>query len=64
MTELFADIPDYIRTQTNFWIDFALKQKDLISSIKIIEDYRNSCLNDYERDYVDFAFNVALEQLQ
>lgn len=63
MTELFKDIPEYIRIQTNFWIDLSLKQNDPLIAIQMIESYRNSCLNEYEKEYIDFVFNVKLEEL-
>ena len=40
MTELFADIPEKVRKQTDFWIDVALHQHNLLDGMKMIETYR------------------------
>lgn len=64
MVEIFKDIPDYIKIQSEFWVDKALQQHEVKDAFRIIEEYRNSCLNDKEKEFVDFYFNYRLEKLR
>lgn len=64
MTELFADIPDEVREGTEFMVNLALMQKNPLSAVRMVKEYADSCLNDYEREFVDFYFNLRLEQLK
>lgn len=63
MIELFANIPEYVKNQTKFWVDLALQQKDLISGAKMVADYAKTCQNEEERDFVDFYFNLRIQEL-
>ena len=63
MTELYSDIPEHIKILTKFWIDLVLKQKNPIDGITIINNYTNSGLSEYQKEYVDFYFNLRMEQL-
>jgi len=63
MTELFADIPERVRKQTDFWIDVALHQHNLLDGMKMIETYRATC-SEEEKEYFDFAFAVQMEFLK
>lgn len=63
MIELFTDIPDYVKIQSKFWVDLALQQRDALAAVKMIDDYRNSCLNEREKEFVDFYFNFRLKNL-
>ena len=64
MTELFANIPQRVREQTNFWVDFVFSQKNTAKAIEMLEEYRNSCLNEEEKEYLDFIVNIKAEQIQ
>ena len=37
MIELFPNVPEYIRRQTNFWIDMAMREDTLIGALNIIQ---------------------------
>lgn len=63
MVELFADIPEYVKVQSKFWVDLALSQNDPLTAIQMIESYRSSCLNEKEKEFVDFYFNMRVENL-
>ena len=63
MVELFADIPEYVKVQSKFWVDLALSQNDPLAAIQMMESYRNSCLNEREKEFVDFYFNMRVEDL-
>ena len=54
MEELFANIPERVRKQTKFWIEFALSKNNILEAIKMIESYRNTC-SDEEKEYLDFV---------
>lgn len=64
MKEIYSDIPDYIKTCAKFWVDLALKQKNFLDGLKMIEEYRKSCISDYEKEFVDFYFNYRIEALK
>ena len=63
MVELFANIPQYVKDQTKFWVDLALHQTDLISGVKMVADYAKTCQNEEERDFIDFYFNLKMQEL-
>jgi hypothetical protein len=63
MVELFTDIPEYIKVQSKFWVDLALSQDDPLAAIQMLESYRSSCLNEREKEFVDFYFNMRVEDL-
>lgn len=64
MIELFADIPDYVKVQTKFWVDRALSTPNIMEGAKMIADYRKQCLTEYHKEYVDFYFQLRLEELR
>lgn len=61
MIELFPNVPDYVRRQTDFWIDMAMRKDNLIDALKIIQDYINSLEDEENKDYVAFAFTTRME---
>ena len=64
MIELFQDIPEFIRVQTKFWVEKALREKDPVRAVQIVKEYRDSCFNDRQREFVDFYFNLELMKLK
>ena len=64
MTELYADIPDEVREGAEFIVNLALAQRNPLSAVRMVKEYADSCLNDYEKEFVDFYFNLRLEQLR
>ena len=54
MEELFANIPERVRKQTKFWVEFALTHHNILEAIKMIESYRATC-SDEEKEYLDFV---------
>lgn len=63
MEELFANIPDYIKILAEFWANLAFRQDDPISGLQMLCDFVQSCPTEEERAYVDFYFNLRMEQL-
>ena len=61
MIELFPNVPEYIRRQTNFWIDMAMREDTLIGALNIIQKYMQTLKDEENRDYVAFAFTTRME---
>ena len=64
MNELFTNINEELREETKFWITFALLKKDSYKSAKMIEDFKKRLQTEEEKNYVDFAFQVKIEELK
>ena len=62
MIELFANIPERVRKQAKFWVDQVLQEKDMFIAMQMLQDYRKSCLSDEEREFLDFYFNLRVEE--
>ena len=54
MEELFANIPERVRKQTKFWVEFAFNQNNLLQAINMIESYRKTC-SEEEKEFLDFV---------
>jgi len=39
----------------------AMRQKNLLSATRMLNDYTNTCFNDEEKDFINFYFNVRME---
>ena len=63
MKEIFEDIPQYVRDRAKFWVDLALTKNNPLEGIQMVAEYANSCEDEDEKDYVDFYFNMRLEEL-
>ena len=63
MEELFVNIPDYIKILSEFWVNLSLRQDDPVSGLQMLYDFAQSCPTEEERAYVDFYFNLRMEQL-
>ena len=61
MVELFPNVPEYVRRQTNFWIDMAMREDTLVNALKVIQNYMESLDDQANRDYVAFAFTTRME---
>ena len=62
MIEIFENVPEYTKIQTEFWVNLALKQRNFIDGLQMLDDYRKSCLNDKEREFVDFYLSMEIEK--
>ena len=63
MQELFPNIPETVRKNAEFIFDMALRQKNLLSTIKVLNEYTNTCASDEEKEFVEFYFNMRMEQM-
>ena len=64
MIELFPNTPQYIRDLAKYWVDLALKQKNIFEGVKMVSDFANTCINEEDKEFVDFYFKLRLEQLR
>ena len=64
MIELFQNIPEDIKFQTKFWVDRALSTPNILEGAKMVLDYRNSCITEAQKAFVDFYFQLRLEELR
>ena len=63
MIELFPDIPEQVRKNAEFMFEMALKQKNILSTIKVLNEYTETCSSEEEKEFVEFYFNMRMEQL-
>lgn len=64
MIELFPNVSIHIRDLAKYWIDLALRQTNPMESAKIMLEFINSCNTQEEKDFIDFYFNLRMEQLK
>lgn len=63
MIEIFEDIPQEIKDQVSFVFEMALLQPDLPSAVNVLKNYTNTCRNEREKEFVEFYFNMRMENL-
>ena len=63
MIELFTNIPEEIKIQTELVANFIFNNFDPESSLKFIQNYISSCQDEEEQDFARFYFSMRLEQL-
>lgn len=63
MIEIFEDIPQEIKDQASFVFEMALLQPDLLSAVNVLKNYTNACRNEREKEFVEFYFNMRMENL-
>lgn len=60
MIELFPDVSVTFKKQARFIIEQALYQKDIMASIQMIKEFSDTCINESEKDFIDFYLNLIL----
>jgi len=63
MIEIFANIPEEIRKQTELIANFIFSTLKPEAGLKFIESYIASCENEEEKEFIRFYFNMRMEQL-
>ena len=61
--EIFINIPEKVKKQAEFIFDMAMRQKNLLSATRMLNNYTNTCFDEEEKDFVNFYFNVRMEQI-
>jgi len=64
MIELFTELPQEIKDGIRMYINSALKDFRLLDAAKVISEFANSCNNEEEQNFIDFYFNLKLEEMQ
>ena len=63
MIEIFEDISQEIKDQASFVFEMALLQPNLLSAVNVLKNYTNTCRNEREKEFVEFYFNMRMENL-
>lgn len=64
MRELYADLPQEIKDYIIFYIDSVLKNFQLLDAANIIREFASKCIDEEEQEFIDFYFNLKLEEMQ
>lgn len=62
--ELFVELPQIIKDTIRTYIDSILKDFQLLDAAKIISEFANNCVDEEEQNFIDFYFNLKLEEMQ
>lgn len=63
MTEIFEDISDEVKLGAELVFNAAVQSHDPIKMVQMLNDYTDNCATDYERSFVQFYFNMRMEQI-
>ena len=63
MIELFTNIPEEIKIQTELVANFIFNNFGPEPGLKFIQSYISSCQDEEEQDFARFYFSMRLEQL-
>lgn len=64
MVEIYENIPQYFRDEAERWFDLAMRQGDAIVATNLLAKFRELCVDDEQRAFTDFYFNLRFEQLR
>lgn len=64
MIELFVELPQEVKDKIRTYVDSVLKDFQLLDAAKIINEFANSCTDEEEQNFIDFYFNLKLEEMQ
>ena len=63
MVEIYKDIPEEIRKQTELIANFIFSTLEPEAGLKFMESYIASCENEEEKEFIRFYFNMRMEQI-
>lgn len=63
MIEIFTNIPEEVKRQTELVANFIFSNFEPEAGLKFMESYITSCENEEEKDFIRFYFNMRMEQL-
>ena len=63
MFEIYSDIDESVKKQAKFWFEIAMCQPEAAQTFRMLKEYRDSCDDPYEREFVDFYFKVRMEEI-
>ena len=61
--EIFQDISKEFKACAEFIFNMAARQTNPQSALKILNNFTNICVNEEEKQFVEFYFNLRMEQL-
>ena len=64
MIELFADLPDKVKKQIEWFVDVTLLNSDPFEVVNILNEYTENCQTQEEKDFVQFYLNLRLEYMK
>ena len=64
MTEIFYNISKKQKDNAEFIFNLALQEKDILSTLNLLNTYTNFCPTEEEQKFIEFYFNMRLEQLK
>lgn len=62
MKELFENIPQSTRDKVKFWIERVMCEPTAEKGAAMLMEFRGSLLTEEEKEYLDFAFSVKMEE--
>lgn len=63
MIEIFENIPQDVKDRTKFIFDMAIRNQKLPEMVKLLNEYTENCINEEEKEFVQFYFNLRMENL-
>jgi len=64
MTELFTNIPESVKKQTELFVDLTFKNEDPFEIVNVLNEYTENCKNEEEKEFVRFYINMKLEEMK
>ena len=64
MTELFTNIPENVKKQTEMFVDLTFKNEDPFEIVNVLNEYTENCQNEEEKEFVQFYINMKLEEMK
>lgn len=64
MIELFTELPQEIKDGIRMYVDSVLEDFQLLDAAKVISEFANNCIDEEEQNFIDFYFNLKLEEMQ
>ena len=62
MIQIFENIPDEVKNRAEFMFNMSIQQP-LPVAAKMLNEYINACSDEEEKEFVEFYFNMRMEQL-
>lgn len=63
MVEIFTNIPEEIKQQTELIANFIFSHLNPEDALIFINNYISSCENEEEKEFIRFYFNMRIEQI-
>lgn len=64
MTEIFTNVTETFKRQAKNIIDFAFYQDNFLQIMNIVDLILKLCHTEEEREFIDFYFNMKLEEMR